>query len=173
MQLFVILSLLFPIIVSAAEGADSPAAKDELVGSAIKQLLDGQRRVFGKAVRLCASREAAESISIARAFEQYQANLASGTRAGLSEVKAVEWFTSDQAIYSDEVIAMQNRQGDMLAESIKTAEVEVCDRLYKNLRSRSEAFFRDFTIQGYTEYLQKRKVFCSQLPRPVNCKPGE
>lgn len=172
-RLLVILALLFPILVPVAKAAELPASQDEEVERAIRQLSEGQIRVFEKAVRFCASREIVGSNSIADAFQQYLANFALGTRAGFAAVKATEWIAGNQVVESTETIAMQARQGDMLAQSVQAAPAENCIRLSRNFGSSTEAFFRDFTIQSYREYQEKRHTFCLKDPRPANCMPGE
>ncbi len=173
MRLLVLLALLLPFLVPVARAADSTISQDDEIDRAIRQLSDGQIRFFEKAVRFCAAREVVGSDSIAGAFQQYLANFALGTRAGLAEVKATEWIAGHQVVESAETIAVQVRQGDMLAQSVQAAPAEYCIRLLRNLGSRSEAFFRDFTIQSYREYQERRHTFCQKDPRPANCKPGE
>lgn len=167
------LAICVVIPVSPAGAADARTSKDDAVERAIRLLSDAPSRILGNAVRLCASREAAGSDLIAGAFERYLVNFALGVRAGLAEVKATEWIAGDQAPYSTEAIAIQTRQGEMLAQSIQAAPTEGCKRLSENLSSGSETFFKDFLIQSYREYQEKRRVFCSQAPRPANCKPDE
>ncbi len=160
------------IFIPAARGADSPASESDET-KFLSQTAEMNVHLFGKAVRFCASQNMAGGDLIVNAFEQYMTKVTSGMKAGLAEVNAAEWINGDEAFYPPEIVAMQIRQGEMIVQSIQAAPNEGCKKLSKTLDSGSEAFFKNFVVQSYREYQERRHIFCSKVPRPANCKSGE
>ena len=92
----------------------------------------------------------------------------SGAKAGLLEIYRVEGTGNQNDPFQFNDVSMQLRQGEQNAQAMR-ASPAACRRLEAHLASGSAAGFKQFVIDSYREYQEKRNAYCSQSPKPKNC----
>lgn len=144
------------------------AGVEEAAERGARLLAEAPVRTFKKAVEVCSRQEQPDSKFVETLFDSYMEAFYSGTKAGLLEVYKAGSDSKQGDPYPPAAIDIQLREGEQNAQVMQGSPA-ACKRLEAYLASGSAATFKQFVIDGFREYQEKRNKYCSQSPKPKNC----
>lgn len=162
-------SQLLTLVIASLTATPVLAGAEEIAERNARLMAEAQVRTFKKAVLVCASQEAPDARSIEALFDRYLVAFESGTKAGLLEMYKVEDTSRQGELYEARDIEAQLQQGEKNAQAMRTSRA-ACRRLEAHLSAGSAAGFKQFVLDGHREYQEKRRAYCSRLPKPKNCE---